>query len=160
MQHRAIAVPLALRCAATSAVHPANAKAIYRRRTAGQTGLDLARHLGAALQRCMGLSLISFSQPSPPYRIRQPCLVEDRHRHHRTGSQEIGRNDIANPTAGGEAIGDNRLIRRDVVRGDMLDGERTEQSPSSMANRKHMLVPSSSQCDPTRPCPVGQISGL
>ena len=57
--------------------------------------------------------------PPPTPTIRLPCLVEDRHRRLGTGGQERRRRDIA-AGAGGDTLGNDGLIRGDVVRGNVL----------------------------------------
>ena len=69
----------------------------------------------------MGLSLISFSGLPCPHRIRQPCLVEDRHRVG-TSSQK-GRGCDSATGSGSDALGNDRLTCRDVVGGDVLHGD-------------------------------------
>ena len=80
--------------------------------------------LGTVERHCIGAwGCRSFCFPISPrsYEIRQPCLAEKRHRHLGTSGQERRGRDIAPRGAPScDAIGDYRLICRDVVRGHVL----------------------------------------
>jgi hypothetical protein len=61
--------------------------------------------------------------PLAPDELGQPFLVEDGHRRHGTDSQELRRNIPPSRAPSCDAIGDYRLICRDVVRRYVLDGD-------------------------------------